>query len=363
MVDVLIATAPGDGDSLEVVNGLRVMGCSAYRWFSSEFCGSSELSCRGSDDRDFGVILSDDAGALDLGKFDVFWNRRMRVPDARLPDAPDDRAQTLKERQSFLDGVYYYLDATKRCINPYSSILQAKSKLIQLMVAKKVGLAVAETLMGNSLDYAREFANKHNDIVFKSFNHMLWRENGKLFLLYTRKITSADLEGTPDVRMMPQIFQRNVAKSYEVRSFFMGSECVSVKIAGPGGRSVQDWRALEPQQMNTNVYDLPEAVRRKCVELLKLLGLQTGSFDFIVDEDGRYIFLEINQAGQFLFLENHCPETRMLDRFCQFLIHPGDPFDFRFDATAAMLRTEKLCNHAAEVANIETERYDTSVFI
>ena len=53
------------------------------------------------------------------------------------------------------------------------------------------------------------------------------------------------------------------------------------------------------------------------------LGLKFGCFDFIVTPDGEYVFLEVNEAGQFLWIEGHCPELKMLSEFCHFILREG----------------------------------------
>jgi len=49
------------------------------------------------------------------------------------------------------------------------------------------------------------------------------------------------------------------------------------------------------------------------------LGLVSGGVDFIVSPDGSWCFLEINEAGQFLFIESWCAELKVLEAFCQFV--------------------------------------------
>jgi glutathione synthase/RimK-type ligase-like ATP-grasp enzyme len=48
---------------------------------------------------------------------------------------------------------------------------------------------------------------------------------------------------------------------------------------------------------------LPERLRLQCVALVRALGLQYGALDFILTPDGRYVFLELNPNGQWLWVE------------------------------------------------------------
>lgn len=49
------------------------------------------------------------------------------------------------------------------------------------------------------------------------------------------------------------------------------------------------------------------------------MRLKCGSVDLIVTPAGEVVFLEINEQGQFLFLEQQNPELQMMRAVCQFL--------------------------------------------
>jgi hypothetical protein len=47
-----------------------------------------------------------------------------------------------------------------------------------------------------------------------------------------------------------------------------------------------------------------------------------GSVDFAVDKDGHWWFLEINEQGQFLWLDQFNAQARTLEKFCAFITAP-----------------------------------------
>ena len=65
--------------------------------------------------------------------------------------------------------------------------------------------------------------------------------------------------------------------------------------------------------------EIPPMVRRRCARLLRRLGLVFGCFDFIVTPLGEWVFLEVNQMGPFLFLEEPTGLC-LLDAFTEFLL-------------------------------------------
>jgi hypothetical protein len=108
-----------------------------------------------------------------------------------------------------------------------------------------------------------------------------------------------------------------------------------------------DWRAggsklrVEPDR-------LPAAVETACLVLLRRLGLVFGCFDFIVTPEGEHVFLEVNTAGQFLWVEEANPELPMLAPFVAFLL--AKRADFRWQPTAAPIR--HIDFHPAAVAAV-----------
>ena len=70
-------------------------------------------------------------------------------------------------------------------------------------------------------------------------------------------------------------------------------------------------------------------ILERCMELSSQLGLLHGSYDFVEGPDGSFTFLEINEMGQFLWLEEQLPQLPLLSIFAAFSLDPRP--DFRFD--------------------------------
>jgi hypothetical protein len=68
-------------------------------------------------------------------------------------------------------------------------------------------------------------------------------------------------------------------------------------------------------------------VAEQCYALMRKLDIVFGCFDFIVRPDGQYVFLEVNQAGQFLFVENYAG-LPLLDAFTEFLRQASPDFEW-----------------------------------
>jgi glutathione synthase/RimK-type ligase-like ATP-grasp enzyme len=101
----------------------------------------------------------------------------------------------------------------------------------------------------------------------------------------------------------PGICQQFVPKSYEVRATVVGSRIFSGKINSQASPETKiDWRH-KPFDIEEEPIDLPPDVETKIHALMRAFGLIYGAFDFIITPEGRHVFLEVNPAGQYLWVE------------------------------------------------------------
>ncbi len=144
-----------------------------------------------------------------------------------------------------------------------------------------------------------------------------------------------DLVADHVLRQTPGIFQELVPKAYELRVTVLGHRALAAKVLSQQTEKGRlDWRRSQDELRFEAVRLAPELAAR-CRALLDELGLVFGCFDFVVTPDGEHVFLEVNEMGQFLFLERHCG-LPLLDAFSEFLLQAK--VDFAWDEEAVGLR-------------------------
>jgi glutathione synthase/RimK-type ligase-like ATP-grasp enzyme len=235
-------------------------------------------------------------GELDLGSVHAVWWRRpgqFGPPDTVRDEA--HRRLALSEAATAFHGLFAAMDA--RWINPPTLDAVASHKPYQLALAEIVGLEIPHTVMTSDPEEAREFWRVcDGDVVYKQFIALpeSWSE--------TRRLGEAETKiGDEAIRLAPVIFQRHVAAVADLRVTMIGDEIFAAAV---------DLRDLEYDvdvRMNLNAkhvaHDLPDDVADKLRGLMRRLGLVYGAIDLRLTKDGRYVFLEINPAGQFLYVE------------------------------------------------------------
>jgi glutathione synthase/RimK-type ligase-like ATP-grasp enzyme len=282
-----------------LVAELRRRAVPCVRWNLDHYPSGSTLTYSASS-AGFKTRIVADGRALDLDDVGSVWCRGVQA--AGFPDdmSPADRRFAMAEAERMLTALYTIADV--RWINHPHGHACANSKPAQLAVASKLGLDIPPTIITNDPDEIRRFiASSDGDTVYKALTQSLETEPGKS--LFTSVVTDKAIENLDLIRVTAGIFQRLVPKAYELRVTVVGSRVFSARIDSqlrPATRV--DWRHL-PFEVDA-VQDIPGSVELKIHALMKEFGLQYGAFDFIVTPDGRHVFLEVNPAGHYMWIES-----------------------------------------------------------
>lgn len=271
-----------------------------------------------SDDPEHAVVEND---------YDVVWWRRARKP--YLPkDAvhPDDYKFVARENTLFYESFTHTLAPHAWWVNTKESANRANFKLLQLKLAQECGLHIPVTLCSNDPKEIRFFLLQHegDGVVYKPLCPNYWFEDNCIKIAYTARIGFLDLPDNQTLQYAPGIFQKEVKKKYELRVTCFGRHLVAAKLHSQvHADGLLDWRAIRAGKLEVEPYQLPKALEDQIRTLMYRLGIVFGAFDFIVTPEGEYVFLEVNEQGQFLWLEEYNPDFKMLDLFVHFLVYQG----------------------------------------
>jgi hypothetical protein len=119
----------------------------------------------------------------------------------------------------------------------------------------------------------------------------------------------------------PAIYQEKIVKAFDVRMVLLGSSVYSYSVRTPN--EALDWRQEVGQgRVALDEIATPADVEKSVLEFSRQARIEFGSFDFAVDAQGRWWFLEINEEGQFLWLDAFNPALRIQEKFLAFLTLP-----------------------------------------
>lgn len=284
-------------------------------------------------ERQASVSFSDEAqltlGPHSLMAGDVVWVRRPEQPILNPKVAEADRKFAEAEYRWFSHSVLYMLDVLPvRCINRYSASRLINNKSVQLLLARSCGMNVPHTLMSNSPSKVRNYFEQSPDrMICKAFFPHIWqKEIGKsVAVTETFEISKDKLPSDEVLTYAPAIYQEMVVKQFDVRMVLLGAAVYSCALYN--SKNAIDWRQDTSQGLvRVESIETPAAVEKSVLAFAEKSGISYGSFDFAIDNEGRWWFLEVNEGGQFLWLDALNNNVHIQEKFLAFLTSPeGSP--------------------------------------
>ena len=234
----------------------------------------------------------------------VWWRQKPRlIVPSHSVSAYYDYAFTAKEWIHLYEYLDYLLDGSYE-INPRKNAVRASNKLWQLQRASAVGFATPRTLVTNNPAAAQSFGESLNGnrFIYKTLTPYINPTGQVTYTTIVDRDTISDF--TKGVAATPCMFQEFIEKERELRITVVGDNMFPVSIDSNNSLDTSiDWR----QTIFDDIYSawkIDDVFRAKVLSLHRELGLVYGAYDFIIDKRGDIVFLEVNPAGQWMWLEN-----------------------------------------------------------
>ncbi|MEZ4776757.1 MAG: grasp-with-spasm system ATP-grasp peptide maturase [Bacteroidia bacterium] len=313
---VIISSQNSDTSTGEVIDWLRSMGTAAYRINGEIFeaaLGEFELTI--SPETSPTLTIEAEGKRVDLADITAFWFRRSAIDTtaaSRLeshPASPDLKQQMLGHlgmESSILQTAFFSWLSDKKVLGNHRE--KGMNKLAVLQMAQAAGLEIPATIVTNSKEKLKAFAQQYPEMITKCLSEVRsFRIDGKMMGMYTSTIDATDIEDLPDF-FSPSLFQQNIKKEFELRVFYLAGEVYSMAIFSQlDPVTAVDFRQYNHEKNNRVVpYALPADITDKVRQLMSALSLNTGSVDIIKSTDRKYIFLEVNPVGQFGMVSKPC---------------------------------------------------------
>lgn len=305
---ILILTADEDEHADLVCDGLAAAGVDVARFDPVLFPAQATLSVavgpRGTLD---GRIRT---GGRDIALADVHtvWLRRPGRPRAH-PRLAGTAAGALVEREAdaVLTDVWETLDARHVPASP-DVVAHASRKVRQLRLASRLGFDLPATVVTSDPDDFLAFhARQHGDVVTKRVgpSQRLATAAGETVVRYTDPVRPRDLVHVEDLRLCPVVAQAYVPKRVELRVTVVGDAVFCAAIHSQTTHHTRhDWRRYDMAHTPMEPFPLPPEVADRCRVLVGALDLCFGTVDLVLTPDGRFVFLEVNPNGQYLWIED-----------------------------------------------------------
>lgn len=330
---VCIISNSDDVHAICVELALAKKGIQVTNWYWGDFPGIDRLS-----------VAIESGGGLKTSVLNgpanevALWIHRGLSPIAPPTLHPADVNFVINESYAVLNGMLNEFSREAFCVNPPDALRRLKSKINELSLAGRCGLSLPPTLFSNDPVAIRAFFQTYGGEVIAKYTSQMWWEsssNKSVHLTYTNRVLEKHITDDLQLSSCPSIFQKEVHKAFELRIVFMGATLFSIKIDSQRRNKSIDWRWDYQGMPPCAIFALPAGELRKVRAFIRASGLRYGSIDMIVDNQGNYIFLEVNETGQFLWIEDILPELPLLDCFAEFLISRDPEFSYKEGACPA----------------------------
>ncbi|HEX8118124.1 MAG TPA: hypothetical protein VF521_12695, partial [Pyrinomonadaceae bacterium] len=213
---------------------------------------------------------------------------------------------SLGEARAAAQGLLASLKAFR--VDDVRRIRHAENKQLQLQVARELGLDIPRTLTTNDPSAVRAFAEScEGRVVTKMLSSFAVYEGGQELVVFTNPVKPEDLADLSGLSLCPMTFQEMIPKALELRVTVVGQRVMAASIDSQSSeRAAHDWRRDGRRMVQDwRPYELPREAAEKILRLMAYFVLNYGAIDIIVTPDGRHVFLEVNPAGEFFWLERY----------------------------------------------------------
>lgn len=252
------------------------------------------------------VVKRDGEDALVIDDLACVWYRRMQVDPALPPDTPRDVGRVVAaELRAFLYGV---LAASRVPVFAPKWVLDhANHRPRQLSLAHAAGLDVPRSLTTTDLGEAKAFVESLGGrAITKLYSSVpVSRTETSAEVMMTTPIDLAVLDelAPEELHLCPATFQEHLDKVAEYRVTIVGPSLFVARVDASGTAGETDWRRANLELFQTWApSSLPEPVCAALLRLMDRLQLDYGAADIVETTTGRFVFLEVNPAGEYLWL-------------------------------------------------------------
>lgn len=330
---IVIVTNIDDPHTDDVIKRLQEMGQDPSRLNTNDIPLNTTISLGLGNNKsswDGSITIQTNGRVINLDDIRSIWWRRPKEFGLPIELSEQEYEFAKDEIDHSLQGLWASLDCY--WISSPDAIRRAGWKGEQLRRAAQLGFEVPRTFVTTSPEDARAFYDAcDGQVIYKVMSDPFLgapkivqkhpdQQPPEPYGTYTTVITREELELFDSVRLVPCMFQEYIPKQVELRVTIIGDEIFPAEIHSQAHEKTRvDWRHYDVD-IPYRKAEIPLEIAERCFALMRSYGLNFSAMDLILTPDGRYVFIENNPNGQFIFVEERVPELRMTEALANCLI-------------------------------------------
>jgi glutathione synthase/RimK-type ligase-like ATP-grasp enzyme len=240
----------------------------------------------------------------------VYYRAPIYLRDIYKPNLPVEEQLFRTQWTAFLRNLSVFDSAL--WVNNPDATFKAENKILQLIVAKNIGLPCPNTIVTNSSNVE---IDEKKDYIVKSLDSAILRFEDKEAFVYSNRVKGGEIKDSY-LNLAPIILQDYISPKIDIRVTVIGHTVYAVRILKEGKGVEGDWRSYK-NDIDFIPFLLPDDVSGNCISLVKALGLSFGGID-LIESDGNFYFIEINPTGEWAWLVN-AADLKIFKGICDYL--------------------------------------------
>jgi hypothetical protein len=200
-------------------------------------------------------------------------------------------------RRAFAAESWQALADQLACVSATTVTSPQPGLLDQLVAARLRGVAIPRTVVTTDPAQAARLLDSPRVIIKALHRHYIETAAGLLTMVFPEVIDRAAVGRVP--AGPPVVVQEHIDHQLEVRAYYVCGQIAAAFAITKAGPS-QPW--LDPDAVTTELIEPKPELTYAVTGLAEALGLTFGAFDFLISA-GTPVFLEVNTAGDWLWLE------------------------------------------------------------
>jgi ATP-GRASP peptide maturase of grasp-with-spasm system len=237
---------------------------------------------------------------------DLKYQKNNIIDQNISPDFKNIYHQFIKDEQLTLLYYLKYRLSFLPHINSFDNSLI--NKLNALDVARQVGLKTPKMLITDNKKELLFFLKECESIITKTITPCILALSDQYIIsAYTERLGLKDILKYENY-FFPSFFQEEINKEIELRIFMLKDKFYSMAIFSQLDEQTSiDYRCYNKDNPNRNVpFIVPKELEDKLTMFAKVINLDCGSFDILINKKGEYFFLEVNPIGQLGMVSHSC---------------------------------------------------------
>lgn len=240
----------------------------------------------------------------------VYYRAPIYLRDIYKPNLPVEEQLFRTQWTAFIRNLAVFDSAL--WVNNPEATFRAENKILQLIVAKNIGLPCPNTIVTNS---SKVEINENKEYIVKSLDSATLLVEDKEAFVYSNRVKGWEIKNS-NLNLAPIILQDYISPKIDIRVTVIGHTVYAVRILKEGKGVEGDWRTYK-NDIDFIPFLLPDDVSSNCISLVKALGLSFGGID-LIESGGNFYFIEINPTGEWAWLVN-AANLKIFNGICDYL--------------------------------------------